>query len=131
MLDKQIEQDGDSKKNHPALGSAGGLFQQRERVLHRRQADVAAAEIAVAALEMRGRAGSAAASPKWTRPTGFVAVRAARTGDAGDRHRDVRAERASAPSAMARATGSLTAPCSRDEAGRHAEQARSWPRSNR
>ena len=63
---------------------ADGLLQERERILDRRHADGAAAEVAIAALQVLGRA-AGGREPEMDEPDRLRRGRAAGAGNAGDR----------------------------------------------
>jgi hypothetical protein len=81
-----------------------------------RACTVAAHRVAVAAqLQQFGLCTVGAVVPQasHTVPTGLPGTAPPGPGDAGDGHRQLHRRARSAPSAIARATGSLTAPCAR------------------
>ena len=85
-------------------------WQHLQRLAHRGEADLGPADIAETALAVDRSACRARRAAKWTSPTGFSAVPPVGPGDAGDGDGEIGKRAVQAPSAIARATGSLTAP---------------------
>ena len=97
------------------------LAQQGERHLDRLQTDGLAADIPEAAFAMQRRRHPCAATARCTRPTGLAAVPPPGPATPVTATAVSAWECAIAPSAIARATASLTAPCMAIRSARHAQ----------